>query len=116
MDKMIDIDLQEASDEQLSRIMKVGEHSPEELTSSEWWRYSKIIMARFGQLEYGYLSTRTKHLIETTGQQWRVISNFLFVNLGIEYSGTQSSRRPTTSSFRNTYPGWKITVGTRNDV
>lgn len=56
IDKMIDLDLSEASDEALGRIMIAGEQDPGALSDEERWRFYRVAQARLGQLEFAYLA------------------------------------------------------------
>jgi hypothetical protein len=56
IDKMIDLDMAEASDESLGRIMIRGEPKPEALSDEDRWRFYRVAQARLGQLEFAYLA------------------------------------------------------------
>ncbi|NIP50835.1 MAG: hypothetical protein GWN81_02360 [Phycisphaerae bacterium] len=45
------------TDEDLSRIIKTGEDTPNELTADEWYRFSQFILPRMGVWEYLYLGS-----------------------------------------------------------
>ncbi len=74
VDKLIDLDVAEASTPELSRILILGESSPQELTAEEWWRYSKFAEARLGEMEFAYLA-RTN---DTLGESyWVALEGYL---------------------------------------
>ncbi|WOJ93786.1 hypothetical protein R0135_01135 [Congregibacter variabilis] len=56
IDKMIDLDLSEASDETLGRVMIEGETNLGALSKEEQWRFYRVAQARLGQLEFAYLA------------------------------------------------------------
>jgi hypothetical protein len=74
VDKLIDLDVAEASSPELSRILILGESSPQDLTAEEWWRYSKFAEARLGEMEFAYLA-RTN---DTLGESyWVALEGYL---------------------------------------
>ena len=74
IDKMIDLDIAEASDPDLSRIMMTAESAPESLTREDWWRFSKIAAGRLGEIEYAFLSKRSGTLDD---YRWGALEGYL---------------------------------------
>jgi hypothetical protein len=74
VDKLIDLDVAEASTPELSRILILGESSPQELTAEEWWRYSKFAESRLGEMEFAYLAKNNDTLGES---YWVALEGYL---------------------------------------
>jgi len=74
---MIDVDIAEATDESLSRILLSGMSSPGELTPEEWYRFARVAYARFGMWEYIFLSNRENAI---SHQQWTALEPY-FIDL-----------------------------------
>jgi hypothetical protein len=74
VEKLIDLNVAEASTPELSRVVVLGESSPLQLTAEEWWRYSKFAESRLGQMEFAYLA-RTN---DTLGESyWVALEGYL---------------------------------------
>ena len=74
VDKLIDLDVAEASSPELSGIVMRGESSPADLTPEEWWRFAKFAESRLGQMEFAYLA-RTN---DTLGESyWVALEGYL---------------------------------------
>ena len=56
IDKMIDLDISEATDQALGKVMIEGEANPDALSDEERWRFYRVAQARLGQLEFAYLA------------------------------------------------------------
>ena len=56
IDKMIDLDLSEATDGSLASVMIRGEPDPAALSDIDRWRFYRVAQARLGQLEFAYLA------------------------------------------------------------
>jgi len=50
-------DVTEATDPVVSTFIRTAEDAPDSLEEDEWWKFAKIALARFGTLEYGFLSS-----------------------------------------------------------
>lgn len=74
IDKLIDLDIAEASTPELSRILILGESSPQELTSEQWWRFSKFAESRLGEMEFAYLARGNDTLGEP---HWVALEGYL---------------------------------------
>lgn len=74
LDKLVDLDVTEATSLELSQIIIRGETRPESMTDEEWFRFSRFAQARIGILEYGYLSNRTDALGD---YHWESIVGYL---------------------------------------
>lgn len=53
------------TDEDLNRIVMIGEVSPKVLTAEEWARFTQFIMPRFGVWEYLYLGRQDGSVTDT---------------------------------------------------
>jgi hypothetical protein len=74
VDKLIDLDIAEASSPELSRLLILGDSSPDDLTAEQWWRYSKFAESRLGEMEFAYLA-RTN---DTLGESyWVALEGYL---------------------------------------
>lgn len=56
LSNLTELDLAEASDPDLARISSTADANPQELSDSEWIRFSRLASARVAQIEYAYLS------------------------------------------------------------
>jgi hypothetical protein len=74
VDKLIDLDVAEASSPELSRLLILGDSSPQELSAEEWWRYSKFAESRLGQMEFAYLARNNDTLGES---YWIALEGYL---------------------------------------
>jgi hypothetical protein len=74
VDKLIDLDVAEASTPELGRIVMRGESSPAELTPEEWWRFAKFVESRLGQMEFAYLARNNDTLGES---YWVALEGYL---------------------------------------
>ena len=59
---LVELDIAEATNADLSRIMLEGNSSPRELAPEEWARFVRIAYSRIGLWEYVYLSSRERQL------------------------------------------------------
>jgi hypothetical protein len=73
-DKLIDLDIAETASPGLSTLIKIGESTPEELNGDEWWRFSRIAMARLGQIEYAFLAVNSGALGD---YHWSAVEGYL---------------------------------------
>ena len=62
---LVELDIAEATNADLSRIMLEGNSSPRELAPEEWARFVRIAYSRIGLWEYVYLSSREKAISDT---------------------------------------------------
>jgi len=74
VDKLIELDVAEASSPELAEIVMRGETSPESLTPEEWWRFSKFAESRLGQMEFAYLARSNDTLGES---YWVALEGYL---------------------------------------
>lgn len=74
---MIDLDIAEATNEDLSRIVLLGMSSPGELTPGEWYIFVRVAYARFAVWEYVFLSTRENAISHL---QWTALEPY-FIDL-----------------------------------
>jgi hypothetical protein len=74
IDNLIDLDIAEASSEELSGIIFRGESAPYQLTAQEWWRFSKFAASRLGQMEHAYLAKTNNTLGES---YWVALEGYL---------------------------------------
>ena len=54
----LELDVAQASNEDLNRIITLAETSPSDVTAEEWARFTKMAYPRYGMWEYLYLSTQ----------------------------------------------------------
>ena len=56
---LVDLDVTEATDPQLSSFIQKAEDAPESLTDEQYWKFKRIAQARLGALEYAFLASRS---------------------------------------------------------
>jgi len=71
---LIDLDVAQASSEDLNRIMMLAAASPSDASAEEWERFTHIAFARYGLWEYLFLSYRDDSISEA---QWSAFEPFL---------------------------------------
>ena len=54
----LELDVAQASNEELNRIITLAETSPSDVTAEEWTRFIRMAYPRYGMWEYLYLSTQ----------------------------------------------------------
>ena len=52
---LLELDVAQASNEDLNRIITLAETSPSDVTAEEWARFTKMAYPRYGLWEYLYL-------------------------------------------------------------
>jgi hypothetical protein len=57
-------DITEATDPVVSSFIRTAEDAPDSLGEEEWWKFSKLALARVGVLEYAFLSSQ-RGLLDT---------------------------------------------------
>ncbi len=55
---LVDLDVIEATDAQLSSLIQKAEDAPDSLTDEQYWKFKRIAQARLGVLEYAFLASR----------------------------------------------------------
>jgi len=63
---LLELDVAQASNEGLNRIITVAETSPSDVTAEEWARFTKMAYPRYGMWEYLYLSMQDNAVDENT--------------------------------------------------
>ncbi len=66
-DSLLQLDIAQASNEDLNRIITLAETSPSDVTAEEWARFTKMAYPRYGVWEYVYLSAQENAVSES---QW----------------------------------------------
>ena len=74
IDKLIDLDLSEASADSLGGVMFRGESDPEALSDEDRWRFHRVAQSRLGQLEFAYLAKINGTLDEF---HWGAVEGYL---------------------------------------
>ena len=72
-DYLLQLDIAQASNEDLNRVMMLAETSPADTTREEWERFSKMAYSRYGLWEFMYLAVQDDAIAET---QWVVFEPF----------------------------------------
>ena len=63
---MLELDIAQASDEELNRIITLAETSPSDASPEEWTRFTKIAYPRYGMWEFLYLQRQNDAVDEIT--------------------------------------------------
>lgn len=74
VEKLVDLDIAEASSPELSSVVIRGESDPQNLTTEEWWRFKRLAQSRMGQLEHAYLAQTNDTLGES---YWLALEGYL---------------------------------------
>ncbi len=69
---LVSLDTAEATE--LGSFIQTAETNPEEVSSEEYWRFSRMVQARLGIIEFAFLSTKTGTLGE---YHWGAMSGYL---------------------------------------
>jgi len=64
---LLELDVAQASNEDLNRIIMLAETSPSDVTAEEWVRFTKMAYPRYGLWEYMYLAIQENAISEN---QW----------------------------------------------
>ena len=71
---LIELDVAQASSEDLNRVMMLAEASPSDTSAEEWERFTHIAFARYGLWEYLLLSYQDDSISEA---QWETFEPYL---------------------------------------
>jgi len=71
---LIELDIAQASSEDLNRIVLLAEASPSDISAEEWERFVRIAFARYGLWEYLFLSYQDESISKG---QWAAFEPFL---------------------------------------
>jgi hypothetical protein len=71
---LVQLDLTEATDPELSRFVLTAESTPEQVSPAEFWKFSRLAQARLGVFELSFLSLKN----ETLGDyNWKGVESYI---------------------------------------